>query len=203
MKRFLIISLIFSWASVFAQEAVIINLVFKDTTNFDLTRTFGDNTPTEYFVLTQTDCWNSQRFKLKENVKSTFTRKRLSRDEHHPYNHTYLFRDKALDKLFSDSEKEYLFAQTKAIPSRELTMGSINFSLVKSFETVKNGFFFSITDPIFTTNKDYAFIDIHIYHKDEASKGMNDSYFGKILLIYQNIKTKGWTQIEKIDHLIL
>ena len=67
----------------------------------------------------------------------------------------------------------------------------------------KIGFFFSVTDPIFTQDKQYAFIDIITYKKDKETEKLNYAYFGTTLIIYQNIKGKGWTRIKKRDYLIL
>lgn len=62
---------------------------------------------------------------------------------------------------------------------------------------------FSVTDPIFTKDKQYAFIDIITYKKDKDTEDLDFASFGTTLLIYQNQKGKGWTRIKKWDYLIL
>ena len=203
MKPLLFILLLFFWTQVYSQGGDIIKLAFGDKSNFDITTSLHNKKPNKYFVLNTIDKWNSYRFHLKENIKSDSVRNILSADEHHPYNHSYIFKDTVLDRLFSDKEKEWLYQVTQTITPKQLIDGFNEFSLVKSFKTVKNGFFFSTTDAIFSSDKQFAFIDITTYRKDKETKELNDSYFAAILLIYQNIKGKGWTRIKKLNYLIL
>jgi len=203
MKPLILIAVVFLWTHSYSQGGDVITLAFKDKSNFDITTSFDYKKTTKYFVLTTTDKWNSNRFHLKENIKSDSVRKRLSGDEHHPYNHSYIFKDTALERLFNDTEKENLYQRTQIIKPRQLTDSFNEFSLINSFRTAKNGFLFSITDPIFSSDKLFAFLDITTYKKDKETKELNDTYFGTTLLIYQYIKGKGWTRIKKIDYLIL
>lgn len=202
--RLLIITalLVFSTRSV-SQDNGLIKLVFKDKSNFEITTLLGNKKPAVYFVLSKTDKWNMYRFHLDEDLTSDSVRKKLASDEHSPYNHSYLFRDTALDLLFNETEKQYLHRVAQSMKPRQLTDTFHVFKLIKSFNTAKNGFFFSVTDPVFTQNKQYAFIDITIFKKEKETEDFNHAYFGTTLLVYEYIKKKGWSRIKKRDYLIL
>jgi hypothetical protein len=154
-------------------------------------------------VLNKTDKWNTYRFHLDEDVTSDSVRKKLEIDEHSPYSHSYIFKDSMLDRDFIDSEKQHLYQLSQSIKPRHLVDTFKVFRLINSFNTAENGFFFSVTDPIFTTDKQYAFLDITSFKKDKGTEDLNYAYFGHTLLIYQYFKGKGWIRIKKIDYLIL
>lgn len=197
-----IILLLFQTQS-FCQDNGLIKLVFSDKSNFEITTSFDNKNPAVYYVLNKTDNWNTYRFHLDEDLKSDSVRMKLERDEHSPYKHSYLFSDTALDKLFSDAEKQHLYSVAQSIKSRQLTEAFKVFRLIKSFNDARIGFFFSVTDPIFTRDKQYAFIDVTTFKKDRETEELNYAYFGTTLLIYRNINGKGWTRIKKRDSLIL
>jgi len=195
--------LLLFWARSFSQDNGIIKLAFSDKSNFDITTRLDNKKPTVFYVLNKTDKWSTYRFHLDEDLTSDSVRKKLERDEHSPYNHSYIFRDTLLDRLFTDMEKQRLYSLAQSIKPRQLADTFKLFKLIKAFDLAKNGFFFSVTDPIFTQNKQYAFIDITTYKKDKETEELNHAYFGMTLLIYENIKGKGWTRIKKLDYLIL
>lgn len=203
MRLLTTITLLLFWTRCFSQDSGLIQLAFKDKSNFDITTRLGNKKPTIYYVLNKTDEWNTYRFHLDEDLTSDSVRQKLESDEHSPYNHSYVFKDTALDRLFSDTEKQDLYRVAQSMKSRQLTDTFKVFKLIKSFNAAKNGFFFSVTDPIFTQDKQYAFIDIITFKKDKETEELNDAYFGTTLLIYQNIEGKGWIRIKKRDYLIL
>jgi hypothetical protein len=177
--------------------------VFSDRTNFKITESFGNQRPKNYWVLDKTNTWNADRFHLEEDITIDSIRKELAQDEHSSYNNTYLFTDSILNQLFNEYQKRHLFHLAEAKQPRQLIDTFKVFSLIPSFEKAKKGFFFSVTDPVFTKDKQYAFIDIAIHKKDKETEDLNTSYFGTTLLIYQYFKDKGWIRIKKVDRLIL
>jgi len=203
MKLQFTIMLLIFWTISFAQENAIIKLAFSDKTNFDITTFLDHKKPTVFYVLKKTDKWNIYRFHMDKDLTSDSVRKRLERDEYSPYNHSYIFRDTVISRLFSDSEKQRLFNHTKAIQPKELADTFKVFKLIKSFSAAKIGFFFSVSEPIFTQDKQFAFVDIITYKKDKETKKLNYAYFGTTIIIYQYIEGKGWTRIKKRDHLLL
>ena len=154
-------------------------------------------------MLSSTDKWETCRFFINDNIKSDSVRKAIANDEHHHYNDCYIFKDPVLDKLFSDNEKVHLFQSAQSIKSRTLTNGGNYLVLIKSFKEAKKGFFFTVTDPVFSTDNQFAFIEIISHKKANETKEFNDTYFGRTFLIYQNVKGKGWARIKKIEFLIL
>jgi hypothetical protein len=201
MRSLLIILFLSLSTCIFSQDDGIIGLVFSDKSNFSLATVLGHKAPAKYYLLSKTDQWNGYRFKLKEDVKNAEVRKRLENDEHHPYNHSYLFRDSSLDKLFAGNEKEYLFAAAKKIKERKLAQNGKSFSLIPSFSKARTGFFFSTTDPVLSSDKQFAFIDVNVFYKDSESKELSDTYYARICLIYQKIDGKFWVRFKKINAL--
>jgi hypothetical protein len=195
MKALLVIPVLFFSFLAFSQDEIL-RLAFKDKSNFDITTLLANKRPKKFYVLSTTDQWNSYRFYLNEKDMA-------DRREHSPYMHSYIFKDTMLNRMISDSEKLYLYEMSRMLKPRTLAGSFPEFILVKSFRDIKKGFFFSVTDPVFTTDNQYAFIDIIIYKKDDRIKELNDSQFGHTLLIFQKLGNKEWTRIKKINYLIL
>jgi hypothetical protein len=170
MRLLTIISFLLIWKISFSQENEILKVAFKDKSNFHLTTLLDNKKPAVYYVLNKTDKWNTHRFHLDEDLKSETVVKQLARDEHSPYNHSYIFKDPQLDSLFSDSEKQHLYQLSQSIKPRQLADTFKVFRLINSFNTAENGFFFSVTDPIFTTDKQYAFLDITSFKKGKDTE---------------------------------
>ena len=202
-KNIIVILFFFFCNPLYSQTDEIISLAFRDSENFSITTSLGNRGPGKYYLLSTTDHWRGQRFQLPENLRSDSVLKALSKNEHHPYNHSYIFKDQTLDELFSKSEKQYLYDESQKKKQRQLTKVPSGTTLLKSFKKAKNGFIFSITDPIFSSNKEFAFIDITVYYKENETDELNEAAFGTTILIYENKAGKGWTRIRKIDHLIL
>ena len=203
MRLLFSIAFLLIYTNLFSQENKLIELAFKDKSNFEITTFLDNKKPKEFFVLNRTDKWNSNRFHLDKDITSDSIRRSMQRDEHSPYNHSYLFKDTILKKLFTEAEKHRLYEQTLLIKPRQLPDIFNEFKLIKSYKSAKNGFFFSITDPIFTADRQYAFIDITTFKKDKETVELRFAYFGHTLLIYQNVEGESWTRIKKIDYLIL
>lgn len=203
MKLFITITFLLFGITCFTQDSRLLKLIFTDKSNFDITTRFQDKMPTVFYVLNKTDKWNTYRFHMDEDLSSESVRRKLENDEHSPYNHSYLFADTLLSMLFTDTVKQHLYQGANSMKPRLLVDTFKVFKLINSFKTAKNGFFFSVTDPIFTKDKQYAFIDITTYKKDKETEDLNFAYFGTTLLIYKNQKGKGWTRIKKRDYLIL
>ena len=203
MKLLFSITFLLFYTSLFSQDDKLLEQVFTDKSNFEITTFLDNKKPKMYFVLSKTDKWNSYRFYLDRDLTSDSIRRSMERDEHSPYNHSYLFKDTVFKKLFSETEKQRLYQQTLLIKPRQLSDTFKEFKLIKSYNSAKNGFFFSVTDPIFTADKQYCFIDITTFKKDKETEELRFAYFGHTLLIYQNVKGKSWTRIKKMDYIIL
>lgn len=185
MKPILTITFLLFGITCFSQDSGLHKLIFMDKSNFDITTRFEDKMPTVFYVLNNTEKWNTFRFHMDEDISSESVRKKLENDEHSAYNHSYLFSDTILQMLFADTVKQHLYQVAKSMKPRLLVDTFKVFKLINSFNNAKNGFFFSVTDPIFTKDKQYAFIDITTYKKDNETEGLNFASFGTTLLIYQ------------------
>jgi|GEM_PF-1416558 len=203
MKLLTTITILFFGIRCFSQDNDIIKLAFRDKSNFDITTRLDNKKPTVFYVMNKTDKWNTCRFHIDQDLSSETVRRELERDEHSPYNYCYIFKDTTVNNLFNDDEKQYLYQFSKSILPRLLVDTFKAFKLIKSYEKAKNGFFFSVTDPIFTTDNQFAFLDITTFKKDNDTEELRFAYFGHTFLIYQNLKSKGWTRIKKIDYLVL
>lgn len=85
----------------------------------------------------------------------------------------------------------------------DLTSESVRIKLENDEHSPYNHSYLFSKWSIFTKDKQYAFIDITTYKKDNETEDLNSAYFGTTLLIYQNQKGKGWIRIKKRDYLIL
>jgi hypothetical protein len=199
MKPIIILLSLFCCNGLFAQNNDLLELVFADSSNI---AELDGKRPSKYLVLDNTQEWDGNRFKLKENVRLDSVRRKLERNEHHPYNHSYLFKDSLFSQLFSDEEKEYLFSTATKLTPRTVNFSSQNIRVIKSFKALKNGFFFSISAPVYTSDSQFVFIDITVYDKEKAENNIRNMAFGSVVLVYQNIAGK-WIRINKKEHLIL
>lgn len=203
MKQLLLIFILSFSTIVHAQNSQLIKLAFQDKTNFDITTKLDNKRPSKLYVIGRTENWETCRFFINENIKSDSIRKLILNDEHHHYNDCYVFKDPILDRLFTDKEKLHLYQCAKSKKSRIIINGVENYLLIKSFDEAKNGFFFTVTDPIISSDSQFAFIEIISHKKTKETKEFNHTYFGRTFLIYKRTKAKGWTRFKKIDFLIL
>lgn len=127
MKLQTFITLLLFCTRSFSQNNEIIKLAFSDKSNFDITTLLGNKKPAVHYVLNKTDKWNSNRFHLNENLADS-VRKKLEGDEHSPFNHTYIFKDTVLDRIFSDYEKQHLYRLAQSARQDNLLTPSRNLS---------------------------------------------------------------------------
>jgi len=202
MKHFLIILLLFSTPA-YCQNEEIYKLTFSDTSNFRLLTYLDHTQPPKYVIIDTTGLWRTNRFWLKElDDKSVQQIKRMQAAEHHPYNHTYLFKDTTLDRIISDSGKMSLSSYAGNLKSKKLTLKGKNYSTISSSRNIK-GFYFLATEPIITYDMKYAFIDIVVCYKDKQKQDLNETYFGTICVIYEKQQDNKWKKIKVKNHLIL
>ncbi len=83
------------------------------------------------------------------------------------------------------------------IKNEPISIASYNVSTILSSKVIKQGFFFSVTEPIFTPDKQFAFIDIMIHHKEKGDTEEDRMLWGRVMLIYRYIQNKGWILIKK------
>ena len=123
-------------------------------------------------------------------------------DEHHPYNHTYLFKDTTLNMLINDNENKSLSQKAGTLKSRKIVLNGKNYLTVSNSKNIK-GFYFVTSEPVLTNDKKYAFIDIVVFHKDYLKQNLDETYFGTICIIYEKQQDNNWKKIRVKNYLIL
>ena len=190
MKQlFIIASLIFSFSNVYSQKATLLDKIFEDSSNFEITKSLNHQYPEKYFLLVKTDFWNKNRF-INDSTEN----------RHAESPNPLIFSDSLLGKLLSQKDKEHLLSKAIHIESYKIKRFSSNIHLIKSFKNIPNGFFFSITEPIYYNS--YSLINLTVYFKDLETKSLKETYFGQVLFVYQ-YRNNSWTLIKKIDDLLL
>jgi hypothetical protein len=201
----LTIELLFLTTTSYSQREEIYKLTFSDTSNFGLTTTplYNFKRPAHLRIIGTTDTWHVERFWIKGlTEKSPPIVEKIKRDEHHPYNHSYLFKDTALANLISDSEKISLWQKSGNLKPRKINFNGKNYQTISSASDII-GFYFTTTEPLFTDDGRFAFIDLTVYYKQDIEQEIRDTYFGRICIVYKKEQGKTWRKIEVRNNLIL
>lgn len=200
-----IIGMLFTLISctAFAQADEIYRLAFSDTSNFSILTAFEQARPKLLRIADSTEAWGARRFWLEGvDLSTPAALKLLARDEHHPYNFAYLFKDSLLNARFGDAEKQDLAKRAVAIPIQKLQLSGPGYTTVPSVKKLK-GFYFISTSPVFSADGRYAFIDISIIQKEKVNSDVNQSYFGNVCIVYELQPGGGWKKLKVKPHLIL
>lgn len=190
--------------TIFAQKEEIYRLAFSDPSNFRITTLLGNKKPGRILVIDTTQSWFAKRFWLEELEGATPAKlQQLQGDEHHPYNHTYLFRDTALARLIDETERKDLARQAASTASVKISLRGKTYQTIPSVKNIR-GFYFITTEPLFSPNGEFAFIDLLVFYKDKVKQDENESYYGTACIVYQKDGKSGrWRKIKVRDYLIL
>lgn len=206
MKCLLSVLILLYTSGTYCQTDEIYRLTFSDTSNFRITAFLNHKRPKKILIIDTTCAWSTKRFWLDGvNFNSAQTLKELERDEHHPYHHTYLFKDTLLNKLIDDREKILLSRQSELLRSKKISLAGNNFSTIPSSKKLK-GFYVVTTEPVFTSDGKYAFIDLTIFRKNRLKDkigGTYSNYFGTTCVVYQRKRDNTWEKIKIKNHLLL
>lgn len=203
MKSSLLLMLVFVCITAFGQSDEIYRLAFSDPSNFTITTKLYDRKQPAYlWIVDTTDNWRSTRFWLRElNGNIAGSMKKIEHDEHHPYHHTYLFRDTALSARIPENERRKLSKKAKNLKSVKLKLKGPKYTTVRSVKEL-TGYYFSTTAPLFSSDGKYGFVDITVYYKETANEDWIASYFGTICIVYER-QNKSWKKIDIRSRLIL
>ena len=188
LKTFILLLSSLLAADAFSQEQDIYHLSFSDTDNFRMTTSFYDKRPDTVYILDTTQCWNPDRFWLKDLDRNLLNTKFLSREE--------------LDKLFSKQQKKSLQERSSTIVSKNITINGPYYKTIASSENI-TGFYFVSTEPLFDSNGHYAFIDLLVYRKEFADQPIPETYFGTICIVFEKQEDDSWKKIKVMNHVIL
>jgi len=65
------------------------------------------------------------------------------------------------------------------------------------------GFYFVTTEPVYSSDMKYAFIDLTVFYKDKFKQDLNETYFGTVCIVYKKEQNNKWKKIKVKNHLIL
>jgi hypothetical protein len=202
IKPFSLLVMLFSVAA-FSQTKDIYKLTFGDPSNFDVIKTFGNETPEKILIIDTTAQWNPERFWIRDlNAKSPETLAAIGKDEHSAYNRIYLFKDTVLSNYISDSEKILLSQRAAQFVSRKISLKGANYRSISNSNDLK-GFYVVTTEPIFSSDGKYAFIDMIIFQKTKLIQAVRETYFATTCIIYQKQSGNKWNRIRVVNRLIL
>jgi hypothetical protein len=178
----------------FSQTKDLCDLVFSRKDNFDIIKTFNGIIPDDFKIIDTTAAWNPKTFYLDDlNLNSNDVLAEIEKDDHHPYHHTYLFSDKLLDNKVSVTEKIRLSKIAQNTKSNRIELKGENYATIKEVELTK-GFYFLITEPIYSENGKFAFLKVIIKDKfNFLGKEMNQ-YFGRITIMFEKNEMEKWNQ---------
>ena len=206
MKTLFRKSLLFFAATFFfvlsqGQQNTLMKQALSDISNFEVMSFFsqGKNMPKKFFVFDTTTRWWPSRFYM-EGVNEKASK--WARDEHHPYNFSYLFKDSALNKIFSTSQKKDLARQAANLKSRKIQISTPIASTVSSFRFIPFGFIVWATDPVYAADSSYAFIDFVILEKTRKDQKIEEAYHSTVCVIYRKEQGK-WKKWKLKKHVIL
>ena len=187
----------------FSQTKELCDLAFSKKDNFDILKIFKGKIPNEFKIIDTTENWNPKIFYLENlNLNDKNVMAEIENDEHHPYHFAYLFSDKLLDIKVNETEKIRLSNIAKNIKSKNYELKGKNYETVKQFKQ-KKGFYFLITEPIYSENGEFSFLKISIKNKDIFLGEKWDEYFGVLIIMFEKNQYGKWNQIGIKKHLIL
>jgi hypothetical protein len=184
-----------------AQDSIIYKQTFSDMENFDIITSIGYKKPTKVFVIDTTMLWFPTRFWIEGITgKSQSEIEKLHFDEHDPYEHTYIFRDTSLKGMVTDSEKFTLSQKAALSKSRKISIYGKKVSTVQSAKRLV-GLYVTTTTPLYSSDGNYAFIDMHICYKDALITYRKQDIIGTVFIIYQKDINGNWKKFKKINYL--
>lgn len=200
MKYLICLLLVKSFSS-FSQSKEIYDLAFSKKENFELLKIFGGKIPKKFQIMDSTTVLDSKIFYLENyDLKNPKTIQEINNDEHHYYHSLYIFSDKTLDQLVEDSEKEKLSKKANLISVKKIKIQGNNYCTIK--KSHKKGFFFIISEPLYSTNGKFAFINIVVKQKSAFPKEYWHEYFATFTIMFQKNEKEKWEQIGIKSHLI-
>ena len=186
----------------FSQTDELYKIIFENEENFRILKILNGKIPKKFILVDSTVTFYPKSFWLDINLKDEKVMKEIKDDEHHPYNNVYIFSQNEYNNLFSDDEKKYLSNVSENAKSRKIKITEKKYFTVDVTKKVK-GFYFLISEPIYTSNNKFAFVEVDIKQKSTFSGEITDDYFGVLKIIFEKDENGIWKQIGNYDHLIL
>lgn len=186
----------------FSQTDVFYKTIFENEDNFRILKILGGKIPKKFILVDSTTTFYHMSFWLDIDLKDEKVIKDLSEDEHHPYNNVYIFSNNEYNKLFSDDEKKYLSKACQNVKSRKIKIAEKKYFTVDKTTNVK-GFYFLISEPIYTSDSKFAFVEVDIKCRSVFLGEKTDGYYGVLKIIFGKDEKGIWKQIGNYEHLVL
>ena len=187
----------------FSQTNELCDLVFSKRENFDIIEIFKGKIPHKFNIIDTTQTWNPEVFYLENlNLNDKNVLAEIEKEEHHPYHYIYLFSNKLLDVKLNETEKINLSKKAHKSRSYNIQLKGENYETVKRFKQ-KKGFYFLITEPMYSENEKFAFLSIIIKDKGLFLGDDWDEYFGVLTIMFEKNTDRKWNQIGIKKYLIL
>ncbi|MET7253130.1 hypothetical protein [Dyadobacter fermentans] len=189
-----------------AQTDEIYRLTFSEATNFDIMNSLSHKQPKTILISNVTDAWDYtvfwNGFVGGETQEQIETETKTSR--HESYDPEYLFRDPQMLKAISTTERKSLRKRTlKPATAKKIALKGVGYRTVSSTRDIK-GFYVSSTEPLFTSDGQYAFIELLVFLKGHIEiGGRTFDDFGSVTIVYQKQADGKWKKFKKYDYLIL
>jgi hypothetical protein len=198
LRTIAFVFLFLAGSTCFAQKDGLLRMALSDTSNFQIMdHVLGQPGNFKNFrVLETTVPWNRNRFYIQDLEKIDST------DEHHPYFHSYIFRDPALKQLVPAMQYKSLQARANAVPRRKLQTFAIGKPVVPSFTIAAPGFLVAVSDAVFSNDGTVAFVDLALYHKEFTGAEFNQSVVATVCVLYKKRGTK-WEKVKAVSYMIL
>jgi hypothetical protein len=205
LKLSILLCLITLTAAVGQVEEIYL-LTFSDPTNFAIMSSLSYKRPKTILILNRTRGWDYtifwNGFVGGETQDQIDTETKTTR--HESYDPAYLFRDSEMLKAISTAERKSLRKRTlKPVAAKKITLKGANYRTISSAKNIK-GFYVSTTEPIFTSDRRYAFVKLSVFLTGyiEFDKRTFDD-FGSVTIVYQKQTGGKWKKFKKYEHLIL
>ena len=187
----------------FSQSDVFYKIIFENEDNFRIIKILNGKMPKKILVVDSTITFYSKSFWLDNiDLKDEKVIKEIQEDEHHPFNNVYIFSQIEYNALFSDDEKKYLSKACQKIKSKKIKINEKNYFTVDTTDKIK-GFYFLISEPVYTSNNKFAFVEVDIKQKELFLGEKLDNYYGILKIIFEKDENGIWKQIGNYDHLML
>ena len=162
----------------------------------------GRRIPKKFILVDSTVLFYPKSFWLDNiDLKDEKVIKEIEEDEHHPFNNVYIFSQKEYDVLISDDEKKYLSQACQKFKSKKIKIAEKKYFTVETTNNL-DGFYFLVSEPVYSSNNQFAFVEVDIKSKGVFLDEKTDEYFGVLKIIFSKDANGIWKQIGNYGHLI-
>lgn len=186
----------------FSQADTFYKIIFENKKNFDIVKILGGRIPKKFILVDSTVLFYPKSFWLDNiDLKDEKVIKEIEEDEHHPLNNVYIFSQKEYDVLISDDEKKYLSQACQKFKSKKIKIAEKKYFTVETTNNL-DGFYFLVSEPVYSSNNQFAFVEVDIKSKGVFLDEKTDEYFGVLKIIFSKDANGIWKQIGNYGHLI-